>query len=305
MELEQFLHIQKIKDLFDCPENLKYHPEGNTGEHVKNALAWLKANCPSNLYDKCFLAVLLHDIGKPLTDKERFPKHPKHDVLGAELILDDIEFRQEIKNVAGNDINWVFIVKVCRYHMEFWHFKDRNMKAQSFLKIMEDVGDENFEAFLWSIFADNCSNDDVEDKNYRILFDSLIQLHKDMMKACDSVKQPDYTNKRWKNLFWSDKVNECRQIVHQFVEEAQQIVFDGIVQKFSDMLKTKYNSDESSVSINKENSTLLFQVGKWDFLIERDLLSKCNGRVITEDMFDFQFSEDFKIWFVKEKINGI
>lgn len=300
MDIRDFLHIEEIKALFDCPENKVYHPEGNTGEHIVNALNWLKRNCPSELYDQCFLAVLLHDIGKPKTDPDKFPKHPKHDEIGAKEILWNVNLRKEISNVIGKDIDWIFIKNVCFYHMSFWHFKDRNMKTQSFLKIFEDVGEKDFESFLWSVFADNCSNDDPNDKSYMFLFNRIKRLHKDVLETCDQIK-PNLNYKKWENIYWNNKIQACKPVVTDFIKDAQMIVFDDIVESFRNMLKDKYNAKDCTVSINKENTILAFTVNNFNFLIDKDVLFKCNGRVMSEDLFNFTFNEDLNIWFVNKK----
>ena len=301
MNITDFKKIKEIKDLFTCPENVVYHPEGNTGEHVVNALLWLKENCPANLYEKCFLAVLLHDIGKPMTDPNMFPKHPKHDEIGAKKIAEDGGLKLSIKKASKLEyIDWDFIEKVCSYHMVFWHFKDRNMKTQSFLKIFEDIGERDFEAFLWSVFADNCSNDDPNDKSYMVLFNRIKRLYNDMSEACEKIK-PNLYYKKWKNIYWDGKIQACKPLVSDFLRDAQMMVFDDIVESFRNLLKNRYNAKDCTVSINKENTILDFTVNNLNFLIDKDLLFKCNGRVMSEDLFDFTFNEDLNIWFVNKK----
>lgn len=302
MTFNDFLKINEIKALFNCPENLIYHPEGNTGGHVVKALEWLNANCPSEYKHDCYIATLLHDIGKPLTEKEKFPKHPKHDVLGAEFIANNSDFRKAVEDIYGV-VDWKFVENVCRYHMVFWHFKDRNKRTSSFLTLLEDVGYKNIDKFLWCVFADNCSNDNVNDKSYVTLFQLCKDLFKDLKNICDKVIEPSHKYKQWKNMYWETKVRVCSDVVNTFNKESKIVVFDDLVQSFMNMLKKKEGSQISndSVSINKENSTLWFNVNNVNYVIEVFDLQKCNCRVITPDLFEFRFSTDFNIWFVRFK----
>lgn len=302
MTFNDFLKINEIKELFNCPENLIYHPEGNTGGHVVKALEWLNANCPSEYKHDCYIATLLHDIGKPLTEKEKFPKHPKHDVLGAEFIANNSDFRKAVEDIYGV-VDWKFVENVCRYHMVFWHFKDRNKRASSFLTLLEDVGYKNIDKFLWCVFADNCSNDNVNDKSYVTLFQLCKDLFKDLKNMCNKVIEPSHKYKQWKNMYWETKVQVCSDVVNTFNKESKIVVFDDLVQSFMNMLKKKEGSQISndSVSINKENSTLWFNVNNVNYVIEVFDLQKCNCRVITSDLFEFRFSTDFNIWFVRFK----
>lgn len=300
MNFNAFLTVDAIKNLFKCPENVKYHPEGNTGGHVVKALEWLNANCPSELKHDCYIATLLHDIGKPLTDKSLFPKHPKHDELGVKFIEENSGFRKAVKDIYG-DVDWSFVKNVCRHHMTFWHFKDRNKRTSSFLTILEDVGYENIDKFLWCVFADDCSNDSVNDKSYMMLFKLCQNLFADLHNICECVAEPNHNYKQWKNMFWEAKVRACNGVVKKFNEEAKIIVFDGLVNGFMNLLKEKEGNKTSkdSASINKENSTLWFNVNNVNYIIEAYDLKKCNCRVMTEDLFEFKFSNDFNIWFVK------
>lgn len=300
MNFNAFLKIDEIKNLFKCPENVKYHPEGNTGGHVVKALEWLNVNCPSEFKHDCYIATLLHDIGKPLTEKSLFPKHPKHDELGADFISGNDDFRKEVKAIYG-DVDWSFVENVCRYHMTFWHFKDRNKRTSSFLKLLEDVGYENIDKFLWCVFADDCCNDNVNDKRYATLFQLCKDLFKDLKNMCDKVIEPNHKYKQWRNMYWEAKVRVCSDIVNTFNKEAKFVVFDDLVQSFMNMLKKKEGSQISndSVSINKENSTLWFNVNNVNYVIDVLDLQKCNCRVMTEHLFEFKFSTDFNIWFVK------
>jgi len=75
------------KSMMECPQNPKYHKEGDVWEHTKLVLN--EINFSSNDYnnDLMFLSVLLHDVAKPLCTKEVDGEleTKKHSVLGARM----------------------------------------------------------------------------------------------------------------------------------------------------------------------------------------------------------------------------
>ena len=169
--------------------------------------------------------------------------------------------------------------------------------------VLDLLGYKNIDKFLWCVFADNCSNDNVNDKSYVTLFQLCKDLFKDLKNMCDKVIEPSHKYKQWKNMYWETKVRVCSDVVNTFNKESKIVVFDDLVQSFMNMLKKKEGSQISndSVSINKENSTLWFNVNNVNYVIEVFDLQKCNCRVITPDLFEFRFSTDFNIWFVRFK----
>jgi tRNA nucleotidyltransferase (CCA-adding enzyme) len=76
--------MPEVDALFDVPERIDYHPEGNTGAHLLLALA---AAVDMNLSLPARFAVLTHDLGKALTPKENWPRHHGHEKLGEAPLL--------------------------------------------------------------------------------------------------------------------------------------------------------------------------------------------------------------------------
>lgn len=79
-----------VKDLINCVQGVKYHSEGNVWIHTKMSLECLLDIKEYQELDEkeksiVFLAVLLHDIGKPYTTKEEEDQitSKKHSVVGA------------------------------------------------------------------------------------------------------------------------------------------------------------------------------------------------------------------------------
>ena len=169
-------YCSELEALFSCPEKLQYHPEGNTGGHVVNALKWLDRNIDFfdlNKQDKqsLYWAVFLHDIGKPLTDPAEFPRHVGHDKLGAELLKTDFCARLKLPS---------FTAKLCRFvcenHMRFHHFPEmRKATKLDFVFDMYKRTDKKPALFLIACLADRYCNrdDDGWRKDFKKAFDFI------------------------------------------------------------------------------------------------------------------------------------
>lgn len=73
--------LPEIDRLFDTPERLDFHPEGNSGAHTLLCLKQAAKETPLVKF-----AVLMHDVGKALTPKNILPSHHKHELNGLEVI---------------------------------------------------------------------------------------------------------------------------------------------------------------------------------------------------------------------------
>jgi poly(A) polymerase len=106
-EVESLKHVEQPPD---------YHPEGDVFTHTSLMLANMK-DTPSR---ELAFAVLLHDIGKPLTfkveDRIRFNSHEKVGVEVAEKILTRLKFSNEEKerilDLIGNHMKFMYVKKM-------------------------------------------------------------------------------------------------------------------------------------------------------------------------------------------------
>lgn len=73
--------LPEVESLWQIPERLDYHPEGNAGEHTILSLEAAATDDPLVNF-----AVLLHDIGKTATPPEKWPCHAGHAALADEII---------------------------------------------------------------------------------------------------------------------------------------------------------------------------------------------------------------------------
>ncbi|MBO6290507.1 MAG: HD domain-containing protein [Alphaproteobacteria bacterium] len=99
--------LPEVDKLWDTPEKVQYHPEGNSGEHTM-----LVIRNGEHLSPKVKFALLLHDIGKAYTPHNILPAHHKHDFRGLKIIeriCRRLSVPNEFKKIA---------VLGCQYHMK-------------------------------------------------------------------------------------------------------------------------------------------------------------------------------------------
>jgi tRNA nucleotidyltransferase (CCA-adding enzyme) len=75
----------EIDALFGVPQPPRWHPEIDTGVHVMLALKWAAEHDASG---QVRFAVLVHDLGKASTPRERWPSHHGHEEMSVPLIED-------------------------------------------------------------------------------------------------------------------------------------------------------------------------------------------------------------------------
>ena len=73
----------EVEALFGVPQPERWHPEIDTGVHTLMALDQAARLGPDPLMR---FAVLVHDLGKGLTPKEKLPSHPGHEAAGVPLV---------------------------------------------------------------------------------------------------------------------------------------------------------------------------------------------------------------------------
>lgn len=123
----------EVEALRNVPERKEYHPEGTAFKHLILTF--------KSLYDDvhaCFglhenyleelslinFGLLCHDLGKAVTDREKWPSHHEHETLGLPLV-DILCERLCVPNKYR-----YFGKLACRYHMSFYQFLKRTIKSQ-------------------------------------------------------------------------------------------------------------------------------------------------------------------------------
>ncbi|MBN2531658.1 MAG: CCA tRNA nucleotidyltransferase [Spirochaetales bacterium] len=117
LEKTTLLHyvLPEVESLKNVEQPPAFHPEGDVFTHTSLMLANMK-----NPSKELAFAVLLHDIGKPLTfkieDRIRFNGHEKTGVEIAETILTRLKFSNEEKerilDIVGNHMKFMYVKKM-------------------------------------------------------------------------------------------------------------------------------------------------------------------------------------------------
>ena len=151
--------LPEVDRLFGVPQPAKYHPEIDTGVHTLMCVqaAVRLSDDPIVRY-----AVLLHDVGKGVTDPEKWPSHHGHDALGVPLVKD---ITQRL-GVPGEYARTAELV--CKYHT--LHHRVRSLRPATILRLLSGLDairrPQGFERFLTSCLADARGRTGFEDCEY-------------------------------------------------------------------------------------------------------------------------------------------
>lgn len=96
----------ELDALYGVPQSEKVHPEIDTGIHIELVL-WQAARL-SGLPEVRF-AALVHDLGKALTPKDKWPRHPGHEEAGVrvfEQMCERLKIPNRFRELALMDIKY-------------------------------------------------------------------------------------------------------------------------------------------------------------------------------------------------------
>lgn len=147
------VHFKELFDLVGVPAGPeKYHPdEVDTFEHTMNALD--RISDQSAKTDPVLnFAVLCHDLGKGLTEKNLLPHHHGHDKAGEGIVktfCTRLKIPNKFKKAASLS---------AKYHMIFPNIKEmRPLKAIAMLEKIKTFPAGQVEGFLDVLYADSGS----------------------------------------------------------------------------------------------------------------------------------------------------
>jgi len=139
--------LPEVDVLFGVPQPAKYHPEIDTGIHVIMAMNLAAAEGWSA---KVVFALLMHDLGKGLTDPAAWPSHVGHERAGVPLVESVCE-RFRVPG-AYRDL----ALKVCAQHLRCHRMME--MRPSRVMALLEDADLLRRPEQLWS-FVQACEAD--------------------------------------------------------------------------------------------------------------------------------------------------
>ena len=98
IDCEWIDHFPTLKDLIDCKQNEKHHPEGDVWNHtcmVIDLAAKYRNEIPEEWRMAFMFGMLLHDCGKPLTTDNETLTSYSHDMVGGKVFMN---FMDQITN---------------------------------------------------------------------------------------------------------------------------------------------------------------------------------------------------------------
>lgn len=149
----------EIDALFGVPQPAKWHPEVDTGVHTMMVLDQAEQLSPDV---EVRFAALVHDLGKAVTDPEKWPSHAGHEGLGRRLIEELCE-RMPVPR-ACRELGLL----VAEYHTHC--HRAAELRDQTIVKVLEKTDafrrPERFGKFLLACEADARGRTSFENRDY-------------------------------------------------------------------------------------------------------------------------------------------
>ncbi len=151
--------LWEIDALFGVPQPAEVHPEVDTGVHTMLVLDQAARLSPDV---KVRFAALVHDLGKALTPRQEWPRHPRHEVRGREPIealCARLRVPKEHRRLA---------LLVCRHHLKM--HKLAELRPATILELLQALDafrqPQRLQAFALACEADARGRRGFEDKDY-------------------------------------------------------------------------------------------------------------------------------------------
>jgi tRNA nucleotidyltransferase (CCA-adding enzyme) len=152
--------LPEVDALFGVPQPEKYHPEIDTGVHLLMALDLAASLQPGN--HRMVFAVLLHDLGKGITDPRLLPSHPGHEATGLPLV-DAVCGRLKVPSAVQD-----LARKVCENHLRCHRLMEA--KASTVMRLLEALDvfrqPQILEDFLLACEADYRGREGMQERDY-------------------------------------------------------------------------------------------------------------------------------------------
>jgi len=152
--------LPEVNILFGVPQPEKYHPEIDTGVHLLMALDAAARLRPGSA--NVVFAVLLHDLGKGMTPRQKWPSHVGHEAAGVPLV-DAVCKRIKVPN-AMHDL----ARKVCARHLDC--HRVLQARPATVLRLLEGLDvfrqPEVLADFIAACQADYLGRKDLQERPY-------------------------------------------------------------------------------------------------------------------------------------------
>ena len=151
--------MPEIDSLFGVPQTAEYHPEIDTGVHVMMCMEQA-----AKLSDDTVVrfATLLHDLGKGVTPKDKWPRHIGHEQLGLPLI-DQFCARLRVPKKYR-----AMARMVSQYHTHC--HRAQELRADTMLRLLESLDafrrPAQVEQFVVACEADSRGRKGFEERDY-------------------------------------------------------------------------------------------------------------------------------------------
>lgn len=151
--------LPEVDQLFGVPQPIKHHPEVDTGIHTLMCLQQA-----SKLSDDPVVryATLVHDVGKGITDPDKWPSHHAHETLGLKL-QKQITTRLRVPNEYSQ-----LAALVCEHHTKLHRITE--LRPITLLKLLESLDvfrrPQRLDKFLAACEADSRGRTGFEDREY-------------------------------------------------------------------------------------------------------------------------------------------
>lgn len=157
--------LPEVDALYGVPQPSKYHPEVDTGLHIELCLEQARRLCREHKLEDdsaVLYATLVHDVGKALTDKDKWPSHYGHETLGL-TALQDLHKRLPVPNEHS-----ALAKLVSEHHTKLHRIEE--LKPSTLLKLLGALDafrrPERLHKFLLSCEADARGRTGLEDRDY-------------------------------------------------------------------------------------------------------------------------------------------
>ena len=199
--------LPEVDALFGVPQPEKYHPEIDTGVHVLMSLEQA-----AKLSDDVAVryATLVHDVGKALTEKSKWPSHYGHETLGIPL-QQSIAQRLRVPNGHAQ-----LAALVCEHHTKLHRVEQ--LRPSTLLELLESLDamrqPEPLERFLLACEADARGRTGFEDREYpqrdylNAVLKAISQLDVKALLAENCKSSPPELIRNMRLQIISDKVTE-------------------------------------------------------------------------------------------------